>query len=268
MEPQENNKQSTHTEPITTPEPIPKMPKPAISIAAAIITGAAMIALALVLVINSKGSTASVTTGTSGTAAQATTQPSTPTSVPATIATLRASDTDHIRGDAANAQVLIIEYSDSDCPFCEQFHPTLQQVVNDYKGKVAWVYRYFPLDIHPDTHNEAVALQCVGQIGGAKAFNGYLDTVINITLTVNAQTMKTLGTFAQQQGIDPTKFATCVADPATGATIDASSKEAQAIGAQGTPFSIAVNIKTGKQIIIPGAYPLATFEKDIHSLFK
>ena len=245
MEPQENT---------------PKT-KPVISIAAAIVTGAAMIALALVIALHPSGSTSA----TGNTAAQ---QPSTPTTIPSDIATVRPSDTNHIRGDITTAQIVIFEYSDSDCPYCQQFHPTLQQVVNDYKGQVAWVYRYFPLSIHPDSHNESVALECVSEIGGAKAFNPYLDTLINITLTPNAQTMATLGTFAQQQGIDLTKFNTCVNDPATGAIIDNSIKEATSIGAQGTPFSIIVNVKTGKQIIVPGAYPLSDVESDINSLLK
>jgi protein-disulfide isomerase len=264
MEPEKQDQNITHNEPSTTPEPATV--KPPFSIAAAIVTGAAMIAFALILVLHS--STAATTPTPAGTTAAASAQPATPTSIPASIATIRPGDVDHIRGDASTAQVLIFEYSDSDCPFCEQFHPTLEQVINDYKGKVAWVYRYFPLDIHPDSHNEAVALQCVGELGGAQAFNSYLDTIINVTLTPNSQTMTTLGTFASQQGIDSAKFASCVANPATSATIDASIKEAESIGAQGTPFSVLVDVKTGKQIIIPGAYPLTDVENDINSLLK
>lgn len=257
MEPQENEEIITNNEIPATPSKT----KPSISIAAAIITGAAMIALALVVVMHPSGSTSA----TGNTAAN---QPTTPTTIPADIATLRPNDANHIRGDANTAQVLIFEYSDSDCPYCEQFHPTLQQVVKDYNGKVAWVYRYFPLDIHPNSRTEAIALQCVGQLGGSKAFNGYLDTVINVTLSPTAQANQALTTFATAQGIDANKFNACTGDPATAAVIDNGIKEAGSIGAQGTPFSIAVNVKTGKQIVIPGAYPLDAVEKDINSLLK
>src|SRR6185503_14456613 len=48
---------------------------------------------------------------------------------------------DHILGNP-NAKLVIVEYSDPECPFCKQFHETLHQVINEYgtDGKVAWVY--------------------------------------------------------------------------------------------------------------------------------
>src|SRR5688500_6917458 len=46
---------------------------------------------------------------------------------------------DHSRG-AAQARVTIIEYSDLECPFCKQFHPTLAKVLQNYPNDVRWVY--------------------------------------------------------------------------------------------------------------------------------
>ena len=59
---------------------------------------------------------------------------------------------DHIRGNP-NAPIVILEYSDYDCPFCKAFHETMVKVMNAYGpgGKVAWVYRHFPLQqLHPN----------------------------------------------------------------------------------------------------------------------
>src|ERR1035437_9099602 len=54
---------------------------------------------------------------------------------------------DHILGNP-NAPIKIVEYSDPSCPYCKQFNPIMEQVMSDYGagGKVAWVYRQFPLD--------------------------------------------------------------------------------------------------------------------------
>src|SRR3990167_2021920 len=49
---------------------------------------------------------------------------------------------DHILGDI-NAKIVIIEYSDLECPFCKVFHNTLHQVVDSNNGKVAWVYIHY-----------------------------------------------------------------------------------------------------------------------------
>ena len=51
---------------------------------------------------------------------------------------------DHVRGPK-DAKVLLIGYSDLECPFCKSFHSTAQQIVDEFEGQVAWVYRHFPL---------------------------------------------------------------------------------------------------------------------------
>ncbi len=69
---------------------------------------------------------------------------------------------DHILGNP-NADLVIVEYSDTECPFCKQFHSTMRRVMTDYgnSGKVAWVYRHFPIDsLHSKARNEAEATEC------------------------------------------------------------------------------------------------------------
>lgn len=75
------------------------------------------------------------------------------------------SDEDHILG-AKNATITIVEYSDLECPFCRRFHPTMQQVLKEYDGKVRWVYRHFPLtQIHPSAQAMALASECAAEQG-------------------------------------------------------------------------------------------------------
>lgn len=90
---------------------------------------------------------------------------------------------DHIWGDP-NAPVKIIEYSDLQCPFCQRFHPTMQQIVTEYKGQVAWVYRHFPLEqIHPHARKEAEAAECAAELGGNNAFWVFVDALFKGTPT-------------------------------------------------------------------------------------
>src|SRR3546814_2871400 len=62
-----------------------------------------------------------------------------------------------------DASVKVIEFSDFECPFCKGFHRTMGQVMEEYgqDGKVAWVYRHFPIDsIHSKARKEAQASEC------------------------------------------------------------------------------------------------------------
>src|SRR3989344_7093206 len=75
---------------------------------------------------------------------------------------------DHILGNP-NADVIIVEYSDTECPFCKSFHTTLKRVMSEYgnSGKVAWVYRHFPIDqLHSKARKEAEAMECANELGG------------------------------------------------------------------------------------------------------
>ena len=90
---------------------------------------------------------------------------------------------DHIRGNP-NAEVIIIEYSDTECPFCGRFHETMKQIMNEYgkEGKVAWVYRHSPLDqLHSKAKNESVALECANELGGNDKFWEYADRIYSVT---------------------------------------------------------------------------------------
>ena len=64
-----------------------------------------------------------------------------------TVAPRKLAKDDHIFGNA-NAPVIIVEYSDTECPFCKQFHPTMVQLLEEFPNDVRWVYRHFPLPQH------------------------------------------------------------------------------------------------------------------------
>lgn len=223
-----------------------------ISIPAAIITGAAIIGLALFLALGK---------GVSPVQKKAQND-TTPTEVPAALVSVKQGE--FIRGNA-DASIIVFEYSDSDCPFCKQFHDTMKTIVSDAKGSVGWVYRHFPLSIHPNAETEALALVCVGELGGGDAFWSFLDTVMNVTLNPDPKSNEALTTFATQAGVDQTLFTACMKKADT-KVIERDTEDAQSIGARGTPFSIIVNTETGKQVVVPGAMPLENMKKAIESV--
>ena len=101
---------------------------------------------------------------------------------------------DHILGNP-NAEVFIVEYSDLECPFCKQFHKSMLEIMSEYgaEGKVAWVYRHFPLDqLHSKARKEAEATECATELGGNDAFWEYTNKIFEITPSNNGLNLELL----------------------------------------------------------------------------
>lgn len=168
-----------------------------------------------------------------------------------------------IRGETKDTQVYIVEYSDYDCPFCARFHPTMKAIVEKYEGKVAWVYKQFPLtSIHPDAYQKSVAAICVNKLGGEDQFWQYTDLLFE-TPRQNSE----LVTLAESLGVDTSAFDECMNSQEAQSLVDADIAEAQSLGATGTPFAVAVK-KDGTNEIIRGAIPQEEVEKIINNLLN
>ena len=58
----------------------------------------------------------------------------------------------------------------------------MNQIMDEYgvTGKVAWVYRQFPLDqLHPNASRISQAALCVGELGGSDAFFTFSDLIFD-----------------------------------------------------------------------------------------
>ena len=164
------------------------------------------------------------------------------------------SESDHIRG-SLDAKVFIVEYSDTECPFCKQFHTTMKQVMDEYGNEVAWVYRNFPLDqLHPKARHEAVALECANELGGNDKFWAFTDRIYEITPSNNGLDPAKLSEIAQYVGLDLAAFNTCLASDRYDIKIESDIQNAVETGARGTPWSIIVSAN-GDKTSLPGAYP-------------
>jgi protein-disulfide isomerase len=177
------------------------------------------------------------------------------------------SPNEHIFGAASNTKIYIVEFSDTECPFCKVFHPTMKKIVDNYKGKVAWVYRHFPLDsIHPKTRKEAEATECANELGGNDAFWKYLDRIFEITPANNQMDPAELYNIAQYVGLDQGAFKSCLDSGRYADKVEAQSQDGMNTGVQGTPASFIVY---GKTIIpIEGAQPYEVVKSQIDKLLK
>ena len=180
--------------------------------------------------------------------------------------TLRPIDAnDHLLG-SSKARVLVVEYSDTECPFCKMFHSTMLSIMQEYgkDEKVAWVYRHFPIaEIHSKAPKEAEALECAGELGGNSKFWEYTNKIYEVTPSNNELAPSELTKIATAVGLSSTAFNTCLASGQYAARVNLDVVNAQELGASGTPYSIIIDTKTGEHYPIEGAYPYADIKSII-----
>lgn len=178
------------------------------------------------------------------------------------------SDKDHIKGDK-NARVLLIEYSDLECPFCKQFHSTAQKVVDEYDGKVAWVYRHFPIaGLHSKAPKEAEAVECAHEQQGNDGFWKLTDKIIEVTPANDGLNLADLPKLAEEVGLDGAKLKDCMDSGKYADVVEAGRQGGIKAGVTGTPGNFLFDTKTGKSQIIRGALPYDSIKPMIDSLLQ
>ncbi len=163
--------------------------------------------------------------------------------------------TDYIRGNP-NAPILMVEYSDYDCPFCKQYHATMNQIMDEYgvTGQLAWAYRQFPLaQLHPNSPKISEAALCVGDIGGNEAFWKFTDLVFERREIDEQTNITRLPEYAEASGITKSDYTECMNGGRMQEEVLAGIEDAFNSGARGTPYTVLM--VGNQQAVISGAQP-------------
>ena len=150
---------------------------------------------------------------------------------------------DHMMGNP-NAQVTLLTYTDLECPFCKTFHNTMQAVLDSYAkgGKVAWVYRDFPIDqLHPRAPKEAEAAECVATLGGESAYWTFVNKLFVVTPSNNGLDPEKLPELAKEAGVNVDKFNDCLSSGQETEKVRQEYTDAVKAGGNGTPYSVFIS---------------------------
>ena len=176
-------------------------------------------------------------------------------------------ENDHIIG-SRDAALVIVEYSDTECPFCKTFQNTMKEIVQTYDGEVAWVYRHFPIaQLHTKAAKESEATECAAELGGNQVFWNYLDKLFETTGSNDSLDPSELPKIAAAVGLDVTAFNVCLSSGRHAELVKKSVEEAIKAGALGTPYSVIIT-KDGQKVLINGAEPIAMVKAKIDALLK
>jgi protein-disulfide isomerase len=137
------------------------------------------------------------------------------------------------RMGAADAPVVIVEFSDFQCPYCKHAADQLRELRGRYPGKVAVVYRHLPLRGHRYADRAALASECAGEQG---AFEAYHDALFARPDSIGVAGWDR---YAERAAVpDLARFRECVESQRLSPRVEADLRAARRLGFNGTPTFI------------------------------
>ncbi len=149
---------------------------------------------------------------------------------------------------ASDAPIVIVEYSEYQCPFCKRAQATMHELEEKYGDKVSFSFKHYPLAKHTQAKPAAKASIAAERQG---KFWEYKHALFE-----HQRELKNEGIYeqiAEELGLDITRFRADLADPAIEDQIKADVAQAKLLGVTGTPCFFVNGYK------LKGAKPLEAF---------
>jgi len=128
-----------------------------------------------------------------------------------------------------DARVMVVEFADFECPFCQQMAPALDGMSEKYRNDVRFVFKFLPLSAHP--HSEIAARAAIAADMQSKFW------AMHHELFTHAHNLEQSDVehYAETLGLDMTRFRADMQSPAAAARIAKDRQLADALAVKGTP---------------------------------
>ena len=168
-------------------------------------------------------------------------------------------DSEAIRG-LKSAPLVLVEYSDFECPFCTRGFNTVQDLRKKYGKKIQFIYKHLPLSFHAQAMPAAKYFEALRLQSSELAYKFHDEIFKNQRKLKNGE--KFLKAIVKKVGGDQSKLEKDLNDPKIAKKIQNDIKEANKFGIQGTPGFLINGVP------VKGAYPASHFSKIIDELKK
>jgi protein-disulfide isomerase len=148
-----------------------------------------------------------------------------------------------------DAKVTLVVFSDFQCPFCGRLEPTFDDLQKRYPADLRIVFKHNPLAFHNRAMPAALAAEAAAKQG---KFWEMHDKLFENSKSL---TDENFVAWAKELKLDVKRFETDMADPATRKLVEDHQKQANTLGARGTPASFV----NGR--FLSGAQPLESFAR-------
>jgi protein-disulfide isomerase len=170
----------------------------------------------------------------------------------------KASLSQHIEGNGSTG-VTLVEYGDYQCPYCEQYYPTVKQIQAEFNDQIKFQFRNFPLtSLHPNAFAAARAAEAAALQNKFWEMHDTLYEPTNWQVWTNAKDPTPyFNQFATQLGLNTDQFKKDFGSIGVNNTVNADMAEGNKLGITGTPTFFL----DGKKVDITNTPP--AFEKVI-----
>jgi protein-disulfide isomerase len=163
-----------------------------------------------------------------------------------------------------NAPVTVVEFADYQCPACGVFANQVEAQLEErfvQTGKVRYVFRDFPLSIHPNAPAAAIAAACVN-VQAPNRFREFHKLLFQLQAEWSAleprEALQKIIGYGKLLALDTAKLETCIATNETQAGIQADMTAGTKVQLSGTPSFVFISKKGS--FLMAGAMPIEGFE--------
>jgi len=137
-----------------------------------------------------------------------------------------------------DAKIVIVEFSDFQCPFSEEAYPIMKKIRQEYQNSVKFIYRDFPnLLNHPNALDAALAGRCAAE---QNKFWQMHDLMFENQANLSTDNLKLM---AQNAGLDSSQFDQCLDSQKYVTNIQADMQAGANFGLNGTPTFFINGVK-------------------------
>lgn len=163
---------------------------------------------------------------------------------------------------AEGSKVTLTEFADFECEACGAMHPVVKQILEEYKGRITFVHRYYPLDSHKNGRLAAQSVAAAGKQGKFwEMYNKMFDKQKEWGEQETPQREKFIG-YAKEVGLDIEAFTKDLDNKEIADRIQKDIDDGHELGVEATPTFFINNER------MEGGLPLDQFKKKLDEKLK
>lgn len=153
---------------------------------------------------------------------------------------------------ARTARFTLIEMSDTECPYCREHFPFVKELVETSGGHINAALMHVPAHGEP-SRNQAIAIECAGELGGSDAAWKYAGLVFEKTQSNGKGVAQSLASLATEIGLNSKAFSACLDSPEVVDKVRTDLEQAVKLGVQQTPSTLVLDNETGNSMVLQGS---------------